>query len=90
MAERFVRMRDYLLPEQLNLDGCIALTKRILEDCAEAYIQAKRAVKRNPKDRLAQMQLKGRESLYMSDYFRALSCGIVDGRTVMRELDKRV
>lgn len=87
--ERAPRMREYLIPEQLDIDGCISLCQRILADCAEAYIQARRAVARNPKDRLAQLQLQGRQNLYRSEYFRAISCGLVDGETVMQDLDRR-
>lgn len=86
--DRAPRMADYLTPGDLNTDGCVALASRILADAADEYIQARRAVNRDPTDKNALGHLATCRKFYLSDYFAGLSCGGADGRAVMKELDK--
>ena len=84
------RMKDRLTPDDLNTRACVDLAATVLEEAAEAYKQALRNVRISPRDRIAREHLKTCRDFYRSDWFKALSCGLVDGEAVMRELEKEV
>lgn len=85
-AER--RMIDYLKPEDLDTDGCIALAQKILSEAGAALMHAVRRYNDCPSaENLA--HLKTCQAFYRSDTFTALSCGIADGETVIRQLTKQ-
>lgn len=81
------RMNTYLKAEDLNLDGCLSLAEVILQDASEAYIAAKRAHMRAPHDKAALIHYRHCCDFYRSPYFYALSCGVVDGQSVIDRLD---
>ena len=83
-------MRDYMKPQDLNTEGCILLVTQILRDAAQDYLHTRRYLRRSPDDANALAHMKHVKSFYTSDYFKALSEGMVDGETVMRELDRQV
>ena len=82
------RMKDYLKPEDLNTEGCLTLAETVLQEASEEYIRARRAVVAHPNDRDAREHFKTCQAFYRSDWFAALSGGVVDGETVMRRLNK--
>lgn len=82
------RMKDYLRPADLNLDGCVKLAGTVLQDMANEYVHARRALMKEPNNEAAKAHMKNMVDLYHSDYFKALSCGLANGDAVMRELDK--
>ena len=84
------RMKDRLTPDDLNDRACVELAATVLEEAAEAYKQALRHVRNNPFDKTAREHLNTCRDFYRSDWFKALSCGLVDGEAVMRELEKEV
>ena len=82
------RMADYLKPEDLNTEGCIALAQTILSEAGEALIHAVQHYNEWPnQENLA--HLKTCQAFYRSATYNALSCGVVDGETVIRKLTKR-
>lgn len=84
------RMADYLQPEELNLDGCISLATAVLAGAAEDYLHAARQYRANPHSESARAHYRTCRNFYLSDYFQALSGGLVDGKAVLKELDDRV
>ena len=84
------RMRETMTAADLNLDGCIELASAILREAASDYTEARRALNRNPFDQDARHHFYECRRFYNSDYFKALSGGLVDGKAVMEDLDKRV
>ena len=84
------RMKDRLTPDDLNTSACVELAATVLKEAAEAYKQALRNVRIAPRDKIAREHLKTCRDFYRSDWFKALSCGMVDGEAVMRELEKEV
>lgn len=82
------RMKTYMKPEDLNTEGCLTLAEAVLQGAAEDYIHARRAAVAHPNDRDAQEHFKTCHAFYRSDWFAALSGGVVDGETVMRRLNK--
>lgn len=81
------RMKDYLTADQLNLDGCIALAAEVLKEAAQAYVCAAREYHRDPDDAIAAANYRTCRAFYKSDYFKALSGGLVDGEQVMAKLE---
>jgi hypothetical protein len=82
------RMRDYLTAADLSTEGCLKLAEEVLQEASEEYIRARRAVVAHPNDRDAREHFKLCRLFYSSDWFAALSGGVVDGETVMRRLNK--
>ena len=84
------RMKDYLKPDDLDTEGCLRLAAEVLQEAGAEYVAARRAVRQEPYDKLAQAHLKTMKDFYRSDHFKALSGGLATGDAVMRELDKRI
>lgn len=84
------RLADTHRAEDLNTDGCISLVAQIMQDAAEEYQQARRALRADPADKDAAAHMATIRAFYLSDYFKMLSGGLADGRIVMRELDRQV
>ena len=84
------RLRDTLSPDDLDLGACVNLAGYVLQEAAAEYVAARRALHREPFNKSAREHLKQLRIFYGSDYFKALSCGMVEGSAVMRELDKRI
>ena len=82
------RMKDYLKAADMNTEGCLQLAETILEEAAQEYLHARRAVVAHPNDEYAREHFKTCQAFYRSDWFAALSCGVMDGETVMRRLNK--
>jgi hypothetical protein len=82
------RMRDYLTAADLSTEGCLQLAEEVLQEASEEYVRARRAVVAHPNDRDAQEHFKTCQAFYRSDWFAALSGGVMDGETVMRRLNK--
>ena len=82
------RMKDYMKPEDLNTEGCLTLAEAVLQGAAEDYIHARRAAVTRPHDKDAQEHLRVCELFYRSDWFAALSGGVIDGETAMRQLNR--
>ena len=82
------RMAEYLKPEDLNTDACVALASQILQDAAKDYIHARRALDHAPGHGPAVDHYRRCRRFYLSDWFTALSGGLADGEAVMRELDR--
>ena len=83
------RMRDYLEPEDLNTEACVTLAAQVMREAAEAYIHAKRRAMSSPSIE-NRAHLKTCEEFYRSDWFKALSCGLVDGEAVIKELNTQI
>lgn len=83
------RMKDYLLPENLDTDSCVRLVGEIMKGLARDYLQARRKYNHQPTPENRQALDRIRD-LYRSEWFRALSMGLVDPQTVMDELDRRL
>ena len=86
--DRLPRMKDYMKPEDLDTDGCVELARVVLRDAANALTEAARtaAGSQNPEHF---RYLKMCQDFYRSDLFAALSCGLVNGETVMQQITKR-
>ena len=82
------RMKTYMKPEDLNTEGCLTLAEAVLQGAAEDYIHARRAYITHPHDKDAQEHLRVCELFYRSDWFAALSGGVIDGETAMRQLNR--
>ena len=79
------RMKDYLKPEDLDTEGCVALASAVLEEqAAELAHAAKQAARHPNKENLRHLQTL--KDFYKSDLFLALSCGIVDGEHVVKTI----
>lgn len=85
-AER--RMIDYLKPEDLDTEACITLAQTILSEAGAALMHAVRRYNEwpSPENRA---HLATCRAFYRSDLFTALSCGVADGETVIRQLTKQ-
>jgi len=79
------RMADYLKPADLSTTGCVALASAVLTGLAQDLLTAHhRAMEAPTRENLA--HLRAIKATYRSDYFAALSCGLVDGDAAMREI----
>ena len=85
-AER--RMIDYLKPEDLDTEGCITLAQTILSEAGAALMHAVRRYNDWP-SKENHAHLETCRAFYRSDLFVALSCGVADGETVIRQLTKQ-
>ena len=79
------RMKDSLKPDDLNTDACVELAGEVLRGLAEDLATAVRHYNASPTQE-NRRHLEAVKALYRSDYFAALSCGMVDGNTAIREI----
>lgn len=84
-AER--RMIDYLKPEDLDTEGCIALAQTILSEAGEALMHAVRRYNEWPNQE-NHAHLRTCQAFYRSDTYIALSCGVIDGPTAAKKIIK--
>lgn len=89
MMDNLPRMKDTLTAEDLNTEACVTLAGVVLNEAADAYVHARRRCNSSPSPE-NRAHLKNCIDFYRSDWFRALSCGLVEGDAAMRELDRRV
>lgn len=82
------RLKDTVKPEDLNTDACVKLAGEIVKGLANDYIQARRKYNHQPTPENRQA-LERIRKLYRSEWFGAMSMGLVDGQAVMEELDRR-
>ena len=82
------RMRDTLRAEDLNSDACVTLAAKILADAANEYVRTRRRCDACP-SRENLDHLKTCRSFYLSEWFAALSGGLVDGKAAMEALDRQ-
>ena len=82
------RMRDTLRAEDLNSDACVTLAAKILAEAANEYIRTRRRCDACP-SRENLDHLKTCRSFYLSEWFAALSGGLVDGKATMEALDRQ-
>jgi hypothetical protein len=82
------RMKDYLKPEDLSTEGCITLAQTILGEAGKALMHAVRRYNEWPSPE-NHAHLETCRAFYRSDLFVALSCGVADGETVIRQLTKQ-
>jgi hypothetical protein len=82
------RMKTYMKAADLNTEGCLKLAEAVLQGASEDYLHARRAVVAHPNSKDAQEHFKTCQAFYRSDWFAALSGGVIDGETVMRRLNK--
>lgn len=82
------RMKTYMKAADMNTEGCLQLAETILEEAAQEYLHARRAVVAHPNSKDAQEHFKTCQAFYRSDWFAALSGGVIDAETVMRRLNK--
>lgn len=81
------RMAAYLKPEDLNTDACLTLASAVLEEAAEALTQAVRRYNDWPSEE-NMAHLRTCQAFYRGNTYAALSCGVVDGETVIRQLTR--
>lgn len=86
--DRHPRMADYMRPEDMNDDGVLKLAQQILTGAAEDYVHARRNFVAHPNSADAREHYKTRCEFYRSEWFSALSLGVVDGEDVMRRLNR--
>ena len=85
MMDRLPRMKDTLTAEDLNTEACVALASAVLLGLARDLLTAHhRAMEAPTQENLE--HLRAVKAIYRSDYFAALSCGLVDGDAAMREI----
>ena len=85
-AER--RMVDYMKPEDLNTEACVALAEVILGEASTAMTHAVRQYNAWPSSE-NKAHLRNCQKFYRGPVFAALSCGMADGETVIRELTRQ-
>lgn len=81
------RMADYLKPDDLNTEACLTLASAVLEEAGEALVHAVRRYSDWPSDE-NHAHLRTCQAFYRSDTYTALSCGVADGETVIKQLTK--
>lgn len=83
--DRLPRMKDYMKPADLNLNGCVALASAVLTGLAHDLLSAyHHAIDEPTPENLD--HLRAVKAIYRSDYFAALCCGLMDGEAAMREI----
>lgn len=83
------RLCEYMKPEDLDTDGCVALCAEVLKSAAEDYVRTRTALNARPNNKDIKAHMRVCEQFYRSNYFRTLSCGLVDPTTVMADLDRQ-
>ena len=79
------RLKDTRKASKLSTSACVDLAEEILRGMAEDLATAVRHYNASPTPE-NRRHLEAIKALYRSDYFAALSCGIVDGNTAIREI----
>lgn len=87
MMDTMPRLKDYMKAEDLNTDGCVKLVAAIMREQAQDLTSAARRYNTYPSKENRE-HLEQCRSFYRSDLFKALSCGIVDGEQVMKNIIK--
>lgn len=85
--DRSRRMIDYLKPEQLETRACVDLASEILAGMAHELSRAAKAYARHP-NKETEANLRMCRNVFASDYFAALSSGVVDGEQAARTIIK--
>ena len=85
--DRLPRMKDTLTPADLDTEACVALATEVLRGLAEDLATAARQTAASPTPENLR-HLKSIQKVYRSDWFAALSCGVIDGETAMRKIIK--
>ena len=85
--ERRPRMIDTLRAEDLDTDACVWLASTVLSEQAEALGHAARRYASFPSAENASTLARLRR-WYESDWFKALSCGVVDGKASAQKIIK--
>ena len=84
---RYRRLNEYLTAGDLNTDACVNLAAATLsEQAQELEWAAKRAASQPTRENLD--HLKNLRDFYKSDWFKVLSCGLVDGPVVAEKIIK--
>ena len=86
--DRMPRMRGNLRADDLNTDTCATLAAEILRGLANEYVMLRKRYIHQPSKENQQAFQRVRK-IYQTDWFAALSCGLVDGQAVMAELNRR-
>lgn len=81
------RMANYMRPGDLNDEGCINLAREILAGAAQSLAHAARQVAEWPSEQNYDCMAVARR-FYDSDWFRILSCGVIDGPTAAKTIIK--
>lgn len=87
--DRLPRLRDTHTADQLDTEACTRLAAEVLKGAAKDYILVRRELQRRPFDRFVRGHMQELQRFYRSSLFKALSCGLADGETVMKALDKQ-
>lgn len=83
--ERCPRLKDYLRPEDLDTNACLALAAEVLRGAAADLARAARYAAESPSEgNLA--HLRACRKWCSGEIFQALSCGVVDGPTAARKI----
>jgi hypothetical protein len=81
------RMKDTMLAEDMNTDGCIRLVSAILDgatqDLASAAVRTALCPSKGNYEHLRQCR-----AFYASDWFVALSNGMADGPSVAKKIER--
>lgn len=88
MMDERPRMREYMEPEDMNLQGCLKLAATVLSEQGEALTEAARRAAACPSAENFK-HLKTLREFYESDLFTAYSCGVIDGRTAANAIIKK-
>lgn len=81
------RMAGYLRAEDLSDEGCINLAREILAGAAQSLAHAARQFAEWPSEQNYDCMAVARR-FYDSDWFRILSCGVIDGPTAAKKIVK--
>ena len=79
------RMANYMRPDDLSDEGCINLAREILAGAAQSLAHAARQLAERPSEQNYDCMAVARR-FYDSDWFRILSCGVVDGETAAKKI----
>jgi len=79
------RLKDTRKASKLSTSACVDLAEEILRGLAKDLATAVRHYNASPTEE-NRRHLEAIKALYRSNYFAALSCGIVDGNTAIREI----
>ena len=88
MMDERPRMREYMKPEDMNLQGCLKLAATVLSEQGEALTEAARRAAACPSAENLK-HLKTLREFYETDLFTAYSCGVIDGRTAANAIIKK-
>ena len=86
--DQMPRMKDYLKTDDLDTDACVTLAAKILADTANEYVRTRRRCDACP-SRENLDHLRVCVNFYLSEFYTALSGGLVDGKAAMEALDRQ-